>query len=67
MRNKIINKSGELFLTLGFKSVTMDDIANEMGISKKTPFAAQAKKFGRILKEMVDKGEVQRIIDKYSK
>lgn len=36
MREKIINKSGELFLTLGFKSVTMDDIANELGISKKT-------------------------------
>jgi len=36
MREKIIKKSVELFLTLGFKSVTMDDIANEMGISKKT-------------------------------
>ncbi|MFC0603743.1 TetR/AcrR family transcriptional regulator [Winogradskyella pulchriflava] len=36
MREKIIHKSSELFLTLGFKSVTMDDIANEMGISKKT-------------------------------
>lgn len=36
MRETIINKATELFLTLGFKSVTMDDIANEMGISKKT-------------------------------
>ena len=36
MRDKIIIKSTELFLNLGFKSVTMDDIANEMGISKKT-------------------------------
>jgi len=36
MREKIINKSAELFLNLGFKSVTMDDIAQEMGISKKT-------------------------------
>lgn len=36
MRDKIIHKSAELFLNLGFKSVTMDDIANEMGISKKT-------------------------------
>lgn len=36
MREKILHKSTELFLTLGFKSVTMDDIANEMGISKKT-------------------------------
>jgi len=36
MREKIIHKSAELFLNFGFKSVTMDDIANEMGISKKT-------------------------------
>tara|TARA_R100001530_G_scaffold123805_1_gene91861 strand:- start:1200 stop:1862 length:663 start_codon:yes stop_codon:yes gene_type:complete len=36
MKNKIIQKSTDLFLKLGFKSVTMDDIANEMAISKKT-------------------------------
>ena len=36
MREQIILKSADLFLNLGFKSVTMDDIANEMGISKKT-------------------------------
>lgn len=36
MKEKIIQKATELFINLGFKSVTMDDIANEMGISKKT-------------------------------
>ena len=36
MREKIIHKAVDLYLTFGFKSVTMDDIANEMGISKKT-------------------------------
>lgn len=36
MRDSIIHKSAELFLSLGFKSVTMDDIANDLGISKKT-------------------------------
>lgn len=36
MKDKIISKATELFLKLGFKSVTMDDIANEMCISKKT-------------------------------
>jgi AcrR family transcriptional regulator len=36
MREKILEIASELFLNLGFKSVTMDDIANEMGISKKT-------------------------------
>ena len=39
MREKIISKSEELFLSLGFKSVTMDDIANAIGISKKTIYA----------------------------
>lgn len=36
MKEKIIAKSEGLFLTLGFKNVTMDDIASAMGISKKT-------------------------------
>jgi hypothetical protein len=36
MKNKIIAKATDLFLKLGFKSVTMDQIANEMCISKKT-------------------------------
>lgn len=36
MKEKIIGKAGELFIKLGFKSVTMDDIANALGISKKT-------------------------------
>ncbi|MDA9874639.1 TetR/AcrR family transcriptional regulator [Flavobacteriaceae bacterium] len=39
MRENIISKSEELFLSLGFKSVTMDDIANAIGISKKTIYA----------------------------
>ena len=39
MKEQIILKSKELFLQYGFKSVTMDDIANEMGISKKTIYA----------------------------
>ncbi|WP_271782762.1 TetR/AcrR family transcriptional regulator [Aquimarina algiphila] len=36
MKEKIIEKANDLFLNLGFKSVTMDDLASEMGISKKT-------------------------------
>lgn len=36
MKEKIINKAKEMFLRLGFKSITMDDIASEIGISKKT-------------------------------
>ena len=36
MKNKIIQKAAELFISLGFKSVTMDEIAGSLGISKKT-------------------------------
>ena len=36
MRDKILIGASDLFLNYGFKSVTMDDIANKLGISKKT-------------------------------
>jgi len=36
MKDKIIEKATDMFLKLGFKSITMDDIAGEMCISKKT-------------------------------
>ncbi len=39
MKDLIINAAAELFINLGFKSVTMDDIANELGISKKTIYS----------------------------
>lgn len=38
MKEDILKIAAELFLTYGFKSVTMDDIANAMGISKKTVY-----------------------------
>ena len=36
MKEKIILKATELFLSIGFKSVTMDELAQSMAISKKT-------------------------------
>jgi AcrR family transcriptional regulator len=36
MRETIVQKTSALFLQRGFKSVTMDDVANVMAISKKT-------------------------------
>lgn len=44
MKEKIISKSADLFLLYGFKSVTMDDIANSLGISKKTIYQHFANK-----------------------
>jgi AcrR family transcriptional regulator len=36
MKDRIVNVAEELFFRYGIKSVTMDDISKEMGISKKT-------------------------------
>ncbi|EAR16345.1 MULTISPECIES: TetR/AcrR family transcriptional regulator [Robiginitalea] len=36
MKEQIIDTACEMFLQLGFKSVTMDDLAERLGISKKT-------------------------------
>ena len=34
--DRVIEGAGELFLQAGIKSVTMDDIAKHLGMSKKT-------------------------------
>lgn len=39
MKHKILEKATDMFLNYGFKSVTMDDLANGMGISKKTIYS----------------------------
>lgn len=44
MREKILEIASDMFLNLGFKSVTMDDIAHKMGISKKTIYQHFANK-----------------------
>ena len=44
MKETILKKATEMFLTLGFKSVTMDDIAASLGISKKTIYQHYANK-----------------------
>ncbi|BAO55096.1 TetR/AcrR family transcriptional regulator [Nonlabens marinus] len=38
-KDLILKESMDLFLTLGFKSVTMDEIASKIGMSKKTLYA----------------------------
>ena len=39
MKEKILHNATDMFLNLGFKSVTMDDIARTSGVSKKTIYA----------------------------
>ncbi|NDC31426.1 MAG: TetR family transcriptional regulator, partial [Bacteroidetes bacterium] len=35
-KQKILHEAASLFMKFGFKSITMDDIARELGVSKKT-------------------------------
>ena len=39
MKEKILHNAANMFLNLGFKSVTMDDIAKSSSVSKKTIYA----------------------------
>lgn len=44
MKEKIRDAASQLFLERGFKSITMDDIANEIGMSKKTIYSEYSNK-----------------------
>lgn len=44
MSELILEKAKEMYLTLGFKGVTLDDISQEMSISKKTIYQHYANK-----------------------
>jgi AcrR family transcriptional regulator len=64
MKEKIMSKASDLFMKLGFKSVTMDDIAGEMCISKKTIYKFFSNK-EILIEEITDKihSEIHEIID----
>ncbi len=53
MKEKIIEVAKELFLKIGFKSITMDDIAKELSISKKTLYT-HFKNKTELVKESTD-------------
>lgn len=44
VKNEILQKATKMFLDLGFKSVTMDDLAKELAISKKTIYSIYSNK-----------------------
>lgn len=44
MKETILQKANEMYMSFGYKSVTMDDIATELGISKKTIYQHYANK-----------------------
>jgi len=53
METIILEKAAHLFLSQGFKSITMDDIATELSISKKTIYQHYASKPELIEKSLV--------------
>lgn len=53
MREQILDKATDMFLNHGFKSVTMDEIANELGISKKTIYTHYENKT-KLIEESTD-------------
>jgi AcrR family transcriptional regulator len=67
MKDKIISKAKEMFLKLGFKSITMDDIACEMCISKKTIYKYFSNK-DVLIEESIQAvhKEIQTTLDKIS-
>lgn len=71
MKKKIVDQSIQLFLQYGYKSVTMDDIAKHMGVSKKTIYVHFPKKDGLVEQSAVNHldGIIERInvISKQSK
>ena len=46
MKKKILHNATEMFLNIGFKSITMDDIASNAGISKKTTYVVAGDNMG---------------------
>lgn len=51
---KIIEKAGELFMQYGIKSISMDEVARNLGISKKTLYQHVDNKADLIQKVMID-------------
>ena len=60
MENEIIGKAHEMFQRYGLRPVTMDDIAKELSVSKKTLYKYFANK-----EELVERA-VERVMDKVS-
>src|SRR5215469_10299271 len=55
VRQRIVDAARAHFFSHGFRSVTMDDLANELGISKKTLYAHFAGKIDLLEAVLADK------------
>lgn len=71
LEEQIFNKSEELFMSIGIRNTTMDDLARELGISKKTLYKAIENKSDLVTKCIrhdidVRQKEIIAILEKYS-
>jgi AcrR family transcriptional regulator len=67
MKERIQEKATELFLRFGIRSVTMDEIASQLGISKKTiyqSFADKEELVAAVFEEMMNNSKRDCIVDK---
>ncbi|MEM6317125.1 MAG: TetR/AcrR family transcriptional regulator [Bacteroidota bacterium] len=62
MKNQILEKAEALFLKYGLKSVTMDDIARKLGISKKTLYQYVENKTDLIMQTIVASIEEEKAV-----
>lgn len=60
--NKIVEKSMELFMQYGLRSISMDDVARTLGISKKTLYQYVDNKADLIQKGMIKHIEEEKMI-----
>ena len=64
VKQQILHKAGELFMRYGIKSVSMDDLARELGISKKTLYQYVENKADLIQQIFQEKIELEKQIMK---
>ena len=65
MKNKILHNATDMFLNIGFKSITMDDIATNSGISKKTIYAHFSNKIELVQAVTLNMFDVIKKVNKY--
>ncbi|AIQ00388.1 hypothetical protein Q787_03740 [Ornithobacterium rhinotracheale H06-030791] len=61
MKEKVLNKAKELFCQFGYKTITMDEVANQLSVSKKILYEIYDSK-SKLVEEVV--GSLQKDIDR---
>lgn len=64
MKGKVLRKAKELFCQFGYKTITMDEVANQLGVSKKTLYESYDSK-SKLVQAVVDslQMDIDRLIE----